>query len=119
MPALDRARGAVSKSDRSDAQMSVECEPVGWFARRKVDQMMPQILTPDRSHCSHPSDWRGRPILEPLCSVTALFGIHKRYSAVSKFYHRDRTGQPPTTIILSLNEYHPPGNGPLVGITHG
>src|SRR5207245_10774817 len=44
VPALDRARSAVSERDRPDIQMFVECEPAVWFARGKVDQIMPQVL---------------------------------------------------------------------------
>ena len=55
IPALDGARSAVSERDRSDTQMRFERESAGWFARGKVDQIMPQKLAPDRSHCNLPT----------------------------------------------------------------
>src|SRR6266851_845762 len=57
---LYRARSAVSKCDRSDTQVLVECKPVGWFARGKVDQVTPQMMLPGRSHSNLQPDGRRR-----------------------------------------------------------
>ena len=59
IPALERARSAVSERDRSDTQMRFECEPTGWFARGKVAQIVAQMLSADRSHRDLPTDGRG------------------------------------------------------------
>src|SRR5712671_8017075 len=57
--AFHRAGSAVSERDRSDIQMFVACEPAGGLARCKVDQVMPQMLAPDRSHRSLPPTGEG------------------------------------------------------------
>jgi hypothetical protein len=67
--AFHGTRGAVSERDRSDSQMFVECEPAGWFTQCKVDQVMPQMLAPDRSHRGLHTDGRGTPILSPLLGI--------------------------------------------------
>src|SRR5437899_5727925 len=76
VPALDRARSAVSERDRPDIQMFVECEPAGWFARGKVDQIMPQVLAPDRSHAT-----------SPLVTYTVLYSIKTIEYPASRYHY--------------------------------
>jgi len=57
--AFYRTRRAVRERDRSDTQMFVAREPAGRLARGKVDQVVPQMLAPDRPHRGLPPAGEG------------------------------------------------------------
>jgi hypothetical protein len=85
--AFDRARSAVSERHRSDTQVFVVCKPPGWLARCKVDQVMLQMLTPDRSHWSLPPAGEGPQFF-------ARYAISPNVRCPSSmFYPYDRTSR--------------------------
>jgi hypothetical protein len=90
--AFDGARSAVNERDWSNTQMFVECEPPGWLARCKVDQVVPQMLAPDRSHRSLPptgeipNSWPVAPYSQTL-DVPALYSLFTiEYAEIIYYY---------------------------------
>src|SRR5205823_6000565 len=97
--------------DRPCTQTLVESEPARWFARSKVDQVMLQVLAPDRSHPSLPTDGRGPPNL--YLAPVLLHNSNVTYHPAFYFYDR----HPPSPYYLDCLSAC--CNGHLVSIAFG